>query len=62
MPTSYKLRNFSYKCNTVVLYVGCAAAPLGYTRAGRHAANHRCCVTGSSSVLMKHLPVGSRIY
>lgn len=23
--------------------------PMGYTRTGRDAANHRCCVTGSSS-------------
>lgn len=33
-----------------------------YTRAGRYAAGHRCCVAGSGSVLMTRLPVGSSIY
>ena len=38
------------------------AVHLGYTREGRYAADHRCCVTGSSSIVMKRLPIGSKIY
>ena len=34
---------------TRIVEMSARNVPLGYTRTGRDAANHRCCVTGSSS-------------
>lgn len=37
-------------------------APLGYTRVGRLRSRQRRCVTGSFSAIMRHRPVGSKVY